>query len=51
MVAMTMGDIHRSQVLAGGRDPVSEGVALLEGHERVDQHSVTLTGNECGGDR
>src|SRR5258708_1939015 len=49
VVAVTMGDIHRGQVLAGGRDPVSEGVALLEGHERVDQHSVTLTGDECGG--
>ena len=44
VVAVTMCDIHRGQVLAGGRDPVGEGVALLEGHERVDQHSVTLTG-------
>jgi len=50
VVAVTMCDIHRGQLLAGGRDSVGEGVGLLEGHERVAQHSVTLTGNECGGD-
>ena len=50
VVAVTMCDIHRGQLRAGGRDSVGEGVGLLEGHERVGQHSVTLTGNECGGD-
>jgi hypothetical protein len=47
MVAVTVGDINRCQVLAARRDPIYEDVRLLDGDKGVDEDGVSLARNKC----
>ena len=44
MVAVTVGDINRCQVLAARPDPIYEDVRLLDGDKGVDEDGVSLAG-------
>jgi hypothetical protein len=47
MVAVTVGDINRCQVLAARRDPIYEDVRLLDGDKGVDEDGVSLARDKC----
>ena len=42
MLAVTVGDINRCQVLAARRNPIYEDVRLLDGDKGVDEDGVSL---------
>src|SRR6266550_3294319 len=43
MVAVTVGDINRCQVLAARRDPIYEDVRLLDGDKGVDENGDNIS--------
>src|SRR6266852_4700883 len=46
MIAVTMGGVDGRQILAPRRNPIRQGLSLLDRNWRVDQDSVALSGNE-----
>src|SRR5579864_3859569 len=48
MIAVTVSDIDRSQVLAARCDPFDCGVCLLDGKKGIDENGVSLAIDKCG---
>src|SRR2546426_7126677 len=46
MVSVSVRSVDRGQVLAAGRDPIHQGVRLLDGDKGVDQDGVPLAVDE-----
>src|ERR1700676_2874531 len=47
MIAMCVGDVNCSEVLAARDDPVQQGLRLLDGEKGVHHDSVSLAVDEC----
>src|SRR5207245_7720267 len=48
MIAMAVGRVNRSQVLAARHDPVRQGLRGFGGKEGVDQHGIPLAVDQRG---
>src|SRR5260370_23757981 len=51
MIAVAMGGVDRRQILSAGRNPIRQGMRLLDGNRGVDEDSVPLPKNKSGRNR